>query len=260
MNSSEREAAVKEVAEVLQIASLLGRKPSALSGGDMQRVAIGRALVRRPKALLMDEPIGALDATLREQMRAEIKRLHISRGSTSVYVTHDQIEAMSLADRIVIMNDGVLQQIGAPSEVYLRPSNLFVAQFVGSPMMNVANVTLSGGSDGAQALIGGDTQGFHLPGQVVNHLNGAPMALGIRPEAVHLSHDAAQGAIEVETTNVEPLGSHDIVDVRVGDTVLRARTETGFVKAEGQKVWVGIDPLQAHFFDRESGQALRGEN
>ncbi|PSL19367.1 ABC transporter ATP-binding protein [Shimia abyssi] len=257
MNTSDREAAVKEVADILQIGPLLNRKPSALSGGDMQRVAIGRALVRRPKALLMDEPIGALDAKLREQMRAEIKRLHISRGSTSVYVTHDQIEAMSLADRIVIMNDGILQQIGAPEEVYLRPANLFVAQFVGSPVMNVTDVALSGD---ARVVIGGNEQGFQFPGQVVSHLNGAPLSLGIRPEAVLLSHDAAHGAIEVETTNVEPLGSHDIVDVRVGDTVLRSRTEAGFIKSEGQKVWVGLDPLQAHFFDRDSGQALRGTN
>ncbi len=258
MNAAEREKAVEEVAEVLQITSLLHRKPSALSGGDMQRVAIGRALVRRPKALLMDEPIGALDAKLREQMRAEIKRLHISRGSTSVYVTHDQVEAMSLADRIVIMHDGVLQQIGAPEEVYLRPSNLFVAQFVGSPVMNVTDVKLKGEGGGTEVLIGEGAHGFVFPDQTVNHLNGSPLALGIRPEAVLLSHDAAHGSLEVETTNVEPLGSHDIVDVQVGDTVLRARTESGYVAGEGQKVWVGLDPLQAHFFDRVSGMALRG--
>ena len=117
---------------MLRIGDLLERKPSALSGGDMQRVAIGRALVRRPKAMLMDEPIGALDAKLREEMRAEIKRLHLKQGSTTIYVTHDQIEAMSLADRIVIMHEGVLQQVGAPEEVYGHPGNLFVAQFVGS--------------------------------------------------------------------------------------------------------------------------------
>ena len=260
MNASEREAAVNEVAEVLQITPLLNRKPSALSGGDMQRVAIGRALVRRPKALLMDEPIGALDAKLREQMRAEIKRLHISRGSTSVYVTHDQIEAMSLADRIVIMNDGILQQIGAPDEVYLRPANLFVAQFVGSPVMNVADVSIAGSGGDADIRVGGIDTGFRFPDSVVSHLNGAPLALGIRPEAVLLSHDAAHGAIEVDVTNVEPLGSHDIVDVRVGETVLRSRTEAGFIGGEGQKVWVNLDPLQAHFFDRDSGLALRGTN
>jgi multiple sugar transport system ATP-binding protein len=258
MSNAERDKAVKEVAEILRISDLLGRKPSALSGGDMQRVAIGRALVRRPKALLMDEPIGALDAKLREEMRAEIKRLHIARGSTSVYVTHDQIEAMSLADRIVIMHDGVLQQIGAPEEVYLKPANLFVAQFVGSPVMNVADVKLNANGDGASVIVGGADSGFAFPDATLGGVNpnSAELSLGIRPEAVLLSHEASKGALEVETTNIEPLGSHDIVDVRVGDEILRARTESGFVAGEGQKVWVNLDPAQAHFFDRQSGLSL----
>ncbi len=259
MSNADRDKAVKEVAEVLRITPLLGRKPSALSGGDMQRVAIGRALVRRPKALLMDEPIGALDAKLREQMRAEIKRLHISRGSTSVYVTHDQIEAMSLADRIVIMHDGVLQQIGAPDEVYLRPANLFVAQFVGSPVMNVADVAVNGSGGDTAIRVGGAAEGFHFPAGVIGHLKGGDVTLGIRPEAVMLSHAKAKDHIAVETTNIEPLGSHDIVDVRVGNAVLRARTESGFVAGEGQKVWVSLDPAQAHFFDRASGQRIGGQ-
>ena len=147
MNRGELDSQVQAVAKVLRIGDLLERRPSALSGGDMQRVAIGRALVRQPKAMLMDEPIGALDAKLREEMRAEIKRLHLKQGSTTIYVTHDQIEAMSLADRIVIMHEGVLQQVGTPNEVYSHPQNLFVAQFVGSPVMNIANATVkrSGG-------------------------------------------------------------------------------------------------------------------
>ncbi|MCB1452357.1 MAG: ABC transporter ATP-binding protein, partial [Rhizobiaceae bacterium] len=134
LSKTEIDSSVREVAGVLRITDLLQRKPSALSGGDMQRVAIGRALVRQPKAMLMDEPIGALDAKLREEMRAEIKRLHVKQGSTTIYVTHDQVEAMSLADRIVIMHEGVLQQVGSPEEVYAHPQNLFVAQFVGSPV------------------------------------------------------------------------------------------------------------------------------
>src|SRR4051812_22903980 len=145
---------VRDVARPLGIEPLLSRRPSQLSGGDMQRVAIGRALVRRPKALLMDEPIGALDAKLREEMRSELKRLHIENDATTVYVTHDQVEAMALADRIAIMNEGVLQQVGSPSEVYRQPANLFVAQFVGSPVMNVskAEVTANGGS--AKVVLG----------------------------------------------------------------------------------------------------------
>ena len=131
------DARVREVARAIGIEQLLSRKPSALSGGDMQRVAIGRALVRRPKAMLMDEPIGALDAKMRESMRTELKRLHIENGSTTIYVTHDQVEAMSLADRIAVMDEGVLQQVGTPTDVYRHPKNLFVAQFIGSPVMNV---------------------------------------------------------------------------------------------------------------------------
>ena len=258
-SKADREAEVKEVARFLGIERLLPRRPSALSGGDMQRVAIGRALVRRPKALLMDEPIGALDAKLREQMRAEIKRLHIARNSTSVYVTHDQVEAMSLADRIVVMHDGLLQQVGAPDDVYLHPANLFVAQFVGSPVMNVTDVEVEGAGTDAALRIGG-TGGFRVPSATVAHLNGAPTKLGIRPEAVLLSHDPGEGAVETQTTNVEPLGSHDIVDVRVGSETLRARCDSGFARGEGETVWVSLDPHRTHFFDAANGQSLKRAN
>ena len=256
-SQSEREKAVKEVAKVLGIERLLSRRPSALSGGDKQRVAIGRALVRRPKALLMDEPIGALDAKLREEMRAEIKRLHIARNSTSVYVTHDQVEAMSLADRMIVMYKGVMQQIGAPDAVYLHPANLYVAQFVGSPVMNVTDVVVEGAGTDALLRIGG-ADGFRVSSAIVAHLNGAPAKLGIRPEAVILSHGPGDGFVETETTNVEPLGSHDIVDVRVGTETLRARCDSGFVRGEGEKVWIALDPHRAHFFDAASGLSLKG--
>lgn len=258
MNAAERDKAVNSVAEILQIAEHLNRKPSALSGGDMQRVAIARALVRHPQALLMDEPLGVLDAKLREQMRAEIKRLHIARGSTSVYVTHDQIEAMSLADRIVILHDGVLQQVGAPDEVYLHPTNLFVAKFVGSPVMNITGVRIEGNN----VTMSGADAGFGFPDDTLASLRGtrAELALGARPEAVLLQHQQTKGYVEVETTNIEPLGSHDIVDVRLGDTVLRSRTSSGFVSGEGQKVWARLDPSQVHFFDTATGLNLRGTN
>lgn len=255
MDAAERDKAIKEVAEILQISKHLDRKPSALSGGDMQRVAIGRALVRRPQALLMDEPLGVLDATLREQMRAEIKRLHVARGSTSVYVTHDQIEAMSLADRIVILHDGVLQQVGAPDDVYLHPTNLFVAKFVGSPVMNISDVSITG----TQITLHGASTGFAFDETILAGLRntGGGVSLGIRPEAVLLRHDSASGYAEAETTNIEPLGSHDIVDVRLGDTILRARTESGFAQGEGQKLWVSLDASQAHFFDKQNELNLR---
>lgn len=255
MDAADRDRAIKEVAETLQIAHHLDRKPSALSGGDMQRVAIGRALVRRPQALLMDEPLGVLDTELREQMRAELKRLHIARGSTSVYVTHDQIEAMSLADRIVILHDGVLQQVGSPDDVYLHPTNMFVAKFVGSPMMNIADVSI----EGSRVNLAGSS-GFQFDEALLSklHNSGDGVTLGIRPEAVLLSQSQSAGYAEAVTTNIEPLGSHDIVDVRLGETVLRARTESGFVRGEGVTVWVNLDASQAHFFDRKNQYNLRG--
>jgi len=259
MNRAEVDKEVREIAKVLRITDLLDRKPSALSGGDMQRVAIGRALVRRPKAMLMDEPIGALDAKLREEMRAEIKRLHIKQGSTTIYVTHDQIEAMSLADRIVIMHEGVLQQVGSPEEVYAHPANLFVAQFVGSPVMNVAGATVSENKGKAAVTVDGAPQGFVFPSELLSKLNGSagkPLSLGVRPEGVIVAHQATDGFVPAEAHIIEPLGSYDIVDLKFGTQMLRARTRSGFVAKAGDQVFARLDPAQAHFFDTESGQSL----
>jgi multiple sugar transport system ATP-binding protein len=251
---------VRDVAKTLRITNLLDRKPSSLSGGDMQRVAIGRALVRRPKAMLMDEPIGALDAKLREEMRAEIKRLHLKQGSTTIYVTHDQIEAMSLADRIVIMHEGVLQQVGSPEEVYSHPQNTFVAQFVGSPVMNISQASVSEAGGAARVTVAGSDEGFAFPGELLAKLNGkakgAPLSLGVRPEGVLVSREPAEGYVPVEAHIIEPLGSHDIVDLAVGSEVLRARTKSGFVANAGDRVYARIDPAQAHFFDSASGESL----
>ena len=259
MNSADVDTRVREIAGILRISGLLNMRPSALSGGDMQRVAIGRALVRKPKAMLMDEPIGALDAKLREEMRAEIKRLHVKQGSTTIYVTHDQIEAMSLADRIVIMHEGKLQQVGSPTDVYARPANLFVAQFVGSPVMNIADANVSERGKGATVNVG--AQAFDFPQQLLTQLNGAgakgqSISLGIRPEGVLLAHGEADGFIPVEAQMIEPLGSYDIVDLNVGEQMLRARTSSGFVGKAGDRVWARIDPTQAHFFDKASGRSL----
>ncbi|BCH24496.1 ABC transporter ATP-binding protein [Mesorhizobium sp. L-8-3] len=260
MNRTEVDKEVREIAKVLRITNLLDRKPSALSGGDMQRVAIGRALVRRPKAMLMDEPIGALDAKLREEMRTEIKRLHLKQGSTTIYVTHDQIEAMALADRIVIMHEGVLQQIGSPEEVYSRPANLFVAGFVGSPVMNVADATVSESGGSARVIVAGEPEGFAFPRELLGKLNGKAasggVSLGIRPEGVLVDHEAREGFLPVEAHIIEPLGAYDIVDLKVGDQMLRARTRSGYVARAGDRVFARIDPSQAHFFDKESGNSL----
>ncbi|RWL46888.1 MAG: ABC transporter ATP-binding protein [Mesorhizobium sp.] len=259
MSSGEVDKSVREVARVLRITDLLDKRPSALSGGDMQRVAIGRALVRRPKAMLMDEPIGALDAKLREEMRAEIKRLHVKQGSTTIYVTHDQIEAMSLADRIVIMHEGFIQQVGTPDEVYSHPANLFVAQFVGSPVMNIAEARVADQSGAASVTVGEAPAGFEFPHQLLSKLNGhsnGGLTMGIRPEGVLVQHDAAPGYMPVEASIIEPLGSFDIVDLKVGSAMLRARTKAGYVSGPGERVHVRIDPEQAHFFDTASGKSL----
>jgi multiple sugar transport system ATP-binding protein len=255
------EKEVGEVASALGINHLLNLRPSALSGGDMQRVAIGRALVRRPMALLMDEPIGSLDAKLREGMRTELKRLHFEHESTSIYVTHDQVEAMSLADRIVIMHDGILQQVGTPDEVYLHPANLFVAQFIGSPVMNVAGATVREAGTAAELQFADTGTAFPLPREVLGQLQAKQqgdggLSLGIRPEGVLLSHAPAEGYRPVEAHLIEPFGPYDIVDLKVGSQLLRARTASGFVAKAGDPVWASIDPSQAHFFDTRSGASL----
>ena len=261
MSKGDVDRSVREIAQVLRITDLLDRKPSALSGGDMQRVAIGRALVRQPKAMLMDEPIGALDAKLREDMRAEIKRLHLKQGSTTIYVTHDQIEAMSLADRIVIMNDGLIQQDDTPAEVYAHPANLFVARFVGSPVMNIIDAGVAMNGTGAKVTLKGADEGFSFPAELVGKLDAAKgkagrLALGVRSEGVMVSREKQDGYLPVEAHIIEPLGAYDIVDLKVGDEMLRARTRTGFVPAPGERVYARIDPSQAHFFDTASGNSL----
>jgi multiple sugar transport system ATP-binding protein len=252
---------VKEVAQALRIEHLLKRRPSQLSGGDMQRVAIGRALVRRPKAMLMDEPIGALDAKLREAMRGELKRLHLANGTTTIYVTHDQVEAMALADRIAIMNEGLLQQAGSPAEVYQHPTNLFVAQFVGSPVMNISRASLRA-ENGHTTVVFGDGDGaFAFPRELQRQLARAgdaepELIVGIRPENVLITREETQGYIPVEAHIIEPLGAYDIVDLKLGQQLLRARTTSGYVGKAGDIVWAKLDEAQTHFFSARTEEAL----
>jgi len=253
---------VHETAKALRIDGLLGKRPSALSGGDMQRVAIGRALVRRPKALLMDEPMGALDAKLREEMRAELKHIHIENEATTVYVTHDQVEAMAMADRIAIMNDGVLQQVGPPSDVYQYPANLFVAQFVGSPIMNVINGAIQPADGCTTVVLGEDDAVQRFPVElyprVVERAQGEDkIAIGIRPEAVLVALQATAGYFPAEAHIIERLGPYDIVDLKFGRQLFRARTISGYVKKAGDLVWARLDERQTHFFDRHTGASLQ---
>jgi multiple sugar transport system ATP-binding protein len=261
IDRSETDLQVRRVATSLGIEHLLALRPSSLSGGDMQRVAIGRALVRRPKALLMDEPIGALDAKLREGMRIELKRLHIQNGATTVYVTHDQTEAMALADRIAIMNDGVLQQVGTPTEVYHNPANLFVAQFVGSPVMNVSKAALRMDADRIKLVLGDQDGEFEYRGPLPRYVaefarSNCDLTIGIRPEGVLVAHQQQDGFVRVTADIIEPLGAYDIVDLRLGRQWLRARTSSGFVARHGEPVWARLDELQLHFFDTTTGASL----
>jgi multiple sugar transport system ATP-binding protein len=254
---------VQAVAKVLRIEHLLAKKPSSLAGGDLQRVTIGRALVRRPKAMLMDEPIGALDAKLREEMRTELRRLHVLNDSTTVYVTHDQVEAMSMADRIAIMNDGVLQQVGSPSEVYSAPTNLFVAQFVGSPIMNVVDCRVEKADSATKVRFEGMESAFLFDSEVQRRVSTAgpdDIALGVRPEAVLVERSERTGYVPAEVHLIEPQGAYDILDLRIGRPVLRARTESQFVTQIHQRVWVRLDQAQTHFFNKKSGLVLAAES
>lgn len=259
-SSAEVERRVQEVAAVLRIGHLLNKRPSTLSGGDMQRVAIGRALVRRPKALLMDEPIGALDAKLRAEMRVELKRLHLENESTTVYVTHDQVEATSLADRIAVMHEGVLQQVGTPTEVYHSPANLFVAQFIGSPVMNVTSATLSVEDDRTMVTLGEGSGIFAFPGDLHHQISAAgysskDVLVGVRPESVLVERQDTPGFVPVEAHIIEPLGAYDIVDLKFGENFLRARTSSGYVKA-GSTVWAKLDEANTHFFNVDTEETL----
>ncbi|MEO8531950.1 MAG: ABC transporter ATP-binding protein, partial [Deltaproteobacteria bacterium] len=190
----------------------------------------------------------------------EIKRLHIRQGSTTIYVTHDQVEAMSLADRIVIMHAGILQQVGTPSEVYEKPANMFVAQFVGSPVMNLSPVDVRD-EDGRMKVAMGGNAAFEFPAALSAKLSEknaqqGSISLGIRAEGVEIALDQQPGFVPLTAGIIEPLGSHDIVDLKVGDTMLRARTKSGFVSRPGEKVWARIDASQTHFFDTTTGNSL----
>ncbi|MFM0736845.1 sn-glycerol-3-phosphate ABC transporter ATP-binding protein UgpC [Paraburkholderia xenovorans] len=250
-SKSEQEAAVQRVASILQLDQLLDRKPSQLSGGQRQRVAMGRAMVREPKIFLFDEPLSNLDAKLRTDMRAEIKKLHQRVGTTTVYVTHDQIEAMTLATKIVVMKGGEVQQIGTPEDVYDRPNNLFVARFIGSPAMNCIKGKLQG--DGAAAtFVGGPDKKRPLKialGQLSiaqqRHI-GREIVLGIRPEwfALNADSDGFEAIVDV----VEPTGADNFVLVSAAGEPLMTRFAPGVGKV-GETVRLSANPNKALIFD-----------
>lgn len=252
---------VNNAADILGLTDYLKRKPAALSGGQRQRVALGRAIVRDADVFLMDEPLSNLDAKLRVQMRTEIARLHKRLNTTTIYVTHDQTEAMTMADRIVIMKDGFIQQIGSPMDVYNKPDNVFVAGFIGSPAMNFFNVTYSNGvidlGGRSQLTVTGpqkallDERGYE----------GKALTFGIRPEDLQSEQiflDAnPEAIIESEVTVSEVLGSETMLYLDHGAHSFIAKVDTRDYHAPGEKVELGFNMNKAHFFDKETEEVIR---
>jgi multiple sugar transport system ATP-binding protein len=269
--SAEIARRVQAAAEALSLTSLLGRLPRALSGGERQRVAVGRALVRQPKVFLFDEPLSNLDATLRLQMRIELKRLQARLGTTTLYVTHDQVEAMTMGHRLAVLKDGRIQQVGEPLAVYQRPVNLFVAGFVGSPPMNLLRgVIESAGSElrfhpaphGAGTEV--PASGWRIPDAHAARLLpqvGKPVVLGFRPEAVSpvgsetsvLHGERVRLAVQV----IELLGRESFVHGLLGGSLATARWPAGGLPVPGQSLPVWLDLAQAHYFDATTGMAIR---
>jgi multiple sugar transport system ATP-binding protein len=239
-------AAVAGASAKLGLDPYLARRPKALSGGQRQRVAMGRAIVRQPKAFLFDEPLSNLDARLREQMRAEIKRMHADLGATSVYVTHDQIEAMTLASRIVAMNAGHVQQIGAPLDLYDRPANLFVAGFIGSPGMNFLEGRLVQENGGSFVVLGDGTR--LALGREVGLADGEPVTLGIRPE--HVTVAPAEGGVEATVDLVEPTGLGVILHLTVHGLPFKLFSSDRALLQPGKSLRVGFPQERLHVFDR----------
>jgi multiple sugar transport system ATP-binding protein len=255
----EIEKRVRETADILGIGEMLKRKPRQLSGGQRQRVALGRAIVRHPRVFLFDEPLSNLDAKLRVQMRVELKKLHERLGTTAIYVTHDQVEAMTLGDRVVVMKDGVVQQVGEPLELYNSPANKFVAGFIGSPAMNFAAVTLS---EANGALIA-ENSGLRikLPDETSQRLRdhiGREVTLGVRPEdltvagTADLDHACFDAVVEV----VEQLGSEILLDMKVGKDVMVASVEPTLRVKVRDTLRVAMRPSKLHVFDAKTEAAI----
>ncbi|MBO1503637.1 sn-glycerol-3-phosphate import ATP-binding protein UgpC [Serratia proteamaculans] len=239
---------VEEAARILELEPLLQRKPRELSGGQRQRVAMGRAIVREPAVFLFDEPLSNLDAKLRVQMRLELQQLHRRLKTTSLYVTHDQVEAMTLAQRVIVMNKGVAEQIGTPSEVYQRPASLFVASFIGSPAMNLLPGTLS--ADGSQLLLV-DGMTLNLP-QAKAQWAGRPLTLGIRPEHIQLTTEQ-QGGVPLVLQTLELLGADNLAHGQWGGHGVIARLSHETMPAAGSTLYLQLPAQALHFFDTDSG-------
>jgi len=247
---------VRKVAELLQIESLLDRKPRQLSGGQQQRVALGRAIIREPQTFLMDEPLSNLDAKLRIYMRAELKKLQKDIGITTIYVTHDQVEAMTMGDRIAILRAGQLQQTGDPETIYTRPSNQFVAGFIGSPPTNFFDCTLRKDL----GVLDAGVFKYPLSEEVAKTVAAAPsneMILGVRPQSTQVYREKReQAVVEAELYVSEPLGDVLILNLKVEDILFKAVVNPDFKADVGEKFWVEFPAEKVYLFDRKTGKAL----
>jgi multiple sugar transport system ATP-binding protein len=256
MPRAEIESRVQKAATMLQITELLDRRPSQISGGQRQRAAMGRALVRDAGVFLFDEPLSNLDAQLRAELRVEIKRLHQNLAATMIYVTHDQIEALTLADRIAIMKDGIIQQLGTPDEVYFRPQNRYVASFIGSPQMNLFDVTVAADRRGMRVAHWNDIEiplgGYEFSGEADGECKAE---LGIRPE--HIEAGASPGpGIEAEVELVEPMGSESIVWTRVRGKAISMVTKGRERVRPGDRLWLRFPSESVNLFDAALGTRL----
>ena len=252
MPRAQVKAKVAEVARILGIEDILNRPVGGLSGGDRQRVALGRAIVREPKAFMMDEPLGALDAEFREHMAEELRALHDRMGATTVYVTHDQLEAMQMGDKIVVMNNAVIEQFGTPQEIYDAPATMFVADFIGSPSMNFLEFQGSlGAGSNTITLAGHDTA---VP--VLREAAQGDLVFGVRPEHIQLSTD---GAYRAEVLATEYLGTTQIVTLNTSNGEVKARIASDQPAAVGETVGLEFNSRTITLFDKASGNALRSE-
>ncbi|MCD6160459.1 MAG: sugar ABC transporter ATP-binding protein [Thermotogae bacterium] len=257
MKKDEIDRLVREVTKNLDIGKLLDRKPFQISGGQQQRVAIARALVKKPKILLFDEPLSNLDAALRSYMRAEIKKLQNDLGITTVYVTHDQLEAMTMADRIAVFSMGKIQQYDTADNIYNYPANVFVATFVGTPAMNILNVEVKN-YNGDFYL---QDEGFKfktLPQrkEILSNLVEKKLKLGIRPEHIRLSLKETENSIPAEVYVLEPLGREVIYNIKIGNNILKVLTEERMDLKPGDRIFMDFDRNRYHLFDAETGKAI----
>jgi ABC-type sugar transport system ATPase subunit len=258
--NEEIEKRVVEVTKHLRIDWLLEKVPSQLSGGERQRVAIGRAIVRQPKAYLMDEPLSNLDALLRLEMRVTLKELQTNLKETFVYVTHDQVEALSMGDRIAVLNQGVLQQVDDPATIYRMPNNIFVATILGNPPMNFLKCSLrrkNGMLRIEHAAFVLNSEDKKVLGLLKADSGSADIVLGLRPEDISIHEDKPkEKSIPAEIYVTEPLGSETIVDIKLGENVIKVLTEPDFSGTSDQSVWITFDSHKLHLFDDESHECV----